>query len=39
VFVAIRDDEGDHVKTMVVFQQDMELTSDNSEICLVPEEA
>jgi len=39
VFVAIRDDEGDHVKTMVALQLDMELTSANSEQCMVPEES
>jgi hypothetical protein len=33
VFVAIRDDELDHVKTMVALQQDIELISSNGEKC------
>jgi ubiquinol oxidase len=38
VFVAIRDDELDHVKTMVAMQQDIELTSANGEICMLEKE-
>lgn len=33
VFVAIRDDELDHVKTMAALQQDIELISSNGEKC------
>lgn len=33
VFVAIRDDELDHVKTMAALQQDVELVSSNGEKC------
>jgi ubiquinol oxidase len=33
VFVAIRDDELDHVKTMAALQQDIELVSSNGEKC------
>ena len=37
-FVAIRDDEAEHVKTMTYLQQDVELTSMNDEGCDVPPE-
>jgi ubiquinol oxidase len=37
VFVAIREDEADHVKTMVALQQDLELASTNSDECVIPE--
>lgn len=40
VFVAIRDDEAEHVKTMTYLQTDMELTSVNDdESCEIPEQA
>mmetsp|Transcript_13882 Transcript_13882/g.20490 ORF Transcript_13882/g.20490 Transcript_13882/m.20490 type:complete len:292 (+) Transcript_13882:165-1040(+) len=39
VFVAIRDDEAEHVKTMAFLQQgDKELTTSHDEVCNVPEE-
>jgi ubiquinol oxidase len=38
VFVAIRDDEGEHVKTMTYLQTDQELSNVHDGTCLVPEE-
>mmetsp|Transcript_35270 Transcript_35270/g.51825 ORF Transcript_35270/g.51825 Transcript_35270/m.51825 type:complete len:308 (+) Transcript_35270:132-1055(+) len=38
-FVAIRDDEAEHVKTMTNLQTHAELTSTNDDSCIVPEEA
>uniref|UniRef100_A0A7S2R6W0 Alternative oxidase n=1 Tax=Eucampia antarctica TaxID=49252 RepID=A0A7S2R6W0_9STRA len=35
-FVAIRDDEAEHVKTMAYLQEDVELTSKNDEACEIP---
>jgi ubiquinol oxidase len=37
VFCAIRDDEAEHVKTMVMLQDGMTLCSPNSEVCEVVE--
>jgi len=37
-FVAIRDDEAEHVKTMVHLQQDVDITSQNDIECEVPPE-
>jgi ubiquinol oxidase len=36
VFVAIRDDEAEHVKTMTFLQTEQELTNVHDETCLVP---
>lgn len=38
VFVAIRDDEAEHVKTMAYLQQGEELTTSHDDVCNVPEE-
>lgn len=38
VFVAIRDDEAEHVKTMVYLQQGEDLTTSHDDVCDVPEE-
>lgn len=38
VFVAIRDDEAEHVKTMTYLQSEQELTNVHDETCVVPDE-